>query len=443
MVGLRVLGNYWALIAATGSICNFLYIPLQGMPLLFASGNARLATSKRRLAMTRLVNHALAVRPTRNELAAQDFTSSLRGHLLNTMAAGLKMRFETRIAPGLDTPPADGLAVHKAMRPDIMFRFYTVSRMAAQQMVWASVQDAVSRDADRLRGVAITLANVGGSLVLDSGLEVPRNVAGIDVHLMPGSYAAETCADDMAAGAVYENGLSVFSFGLMGDNLDDIGTSSAFWLRHAHPDFQPADILDLGCSVGHQTLPWAHAYPGARVTGVDVAAPCLRYADGRARAQGVAAHFVQADACRLPFPDASFDLVYSSMFLHELPLKDIHAVFAEARRLLRPGGLMLHYELPPNSALSAYDGFYLDWDCWYNAEPFYKAYRDQEPAALCAGAGFAAPGFFHTVVPSLAWYGEAAVAEAIAETVSGPAAVGGNTGRLADGVQWFVYGNWA
>lgn len=389
--------------------------------------------------MTRYVNHALAVRPTRNEQAAQDFTSSLRSHVLNHMAAQLKTRFETEVAPKLAQAPQDGRAVHQALRTHAYFRFYSSLRIAAQEMVWSSVDAAVRRDSDRLKAVAAGLPDVGGSLSLDPALQVPRNVSAIDVHLMPGSYSAEEGEADLAAGAVYENGLSVFSFGLMGKNLDDIGESSAFWLRHAHPDFKPKDILDLGCSVGHQTLPWARAYPQARVTGVDVAAPCLRYAHGRAQAQGVAAHFVQADATLLPFPDASFDLVYSSMFLHELPLKDIAAVFAEARRVLRPGGLMLHYELPPNSQLSAYDGFYLDWDCWYNNEPYYKAYRDQDPAALCTAAGFDAKGFLQTVVPSIAWYGEDAVAEALA----GPASIGGNTGRLADGVQWFVYGNWA
>jgi ubiquinone/menaquinone biosynthesis C-methylase UbiE len=355
------------------------------------------------------------------------------------MAARLKTRFETEVAPKLPEAPQDGRAVHQALRSHPYFRFYSSLRIAAQEMVWSSVDAAVRRDAERLKDVAASLPDVGGSLTLDPALEVPRNVSAIDVHLMPGSYSAETGDGDLAAGAVYENGLSVFSFGLMGKNLDDIGESSAFWLRHAHPEFQPKNILDLGCSVGHQTLPWAHAYPDARVTGVDVAAPCLRYAHGRAQAQGVAAHFVQADATRLPFPDASFDLVYSSMFLHELPLKDIAAVFAEARRVLRPGGLMLHYELPPNSQVSAYDGFYLDWDCWYNNEPYYKAYRDQDPSALCKTAGFDPEGFLQTVVPSLAWYGEEAVAKALA----GPAAIGGNTGRLADGVQWFVYGNWA
>ncbi len=393
--------------------------------------------------MTRLVTHDLAVHPTRNERAAQDFTSSLRGHVLNHMAAQLKTRFETEIAPRLPEPPTTGRAVHAAIREDEYFRFYSALRIGAQEMVWSSVGDAVARDAESLKARAAALSadrsRAQGTLSLDPGLEVPRNVSAIDVHHMPGSYSAQADETDLAAGAVYENGLSVFSFGLMGQNLDDIGESSAFWLKTTHPEFQLKAILDLGCSVGHQTLPWARTYLDATVTGIDVAAPCLRYAHGRAQSQGVTAHFVQADATALPYPDASFDLVYSSMFLHELPLKDIRKVFAEARRVLKPGGLMLHYELPPNNQLSAFDGFYLDWDCWYNNEPFYKGYRDQDPAELCAEAGFAPKGFFQTVVPSLAWYGEAAVAQALA----GPASIGGNTGRLADGVQWFVYGNWA
>ena len=390
--------------------------------------------------MTRLVTHDLAVSATRDELAGQDFTSSLRGYVLNDMAAAMKSRFEGVIAPRLATPPADGRAVHAALKPDSYFRFYSAMRIGAQEMVWSSVGDAVARDAAALaeRTVALSAdqSKAQGTLTLDPALAVPKNVASIDVHHMPGGYAPPGQDGDVSAGAVYENGLSVFSFGLMGKNLDDIGSSIALWLSLKHPEFQPRDILDLGCSVGHQTLPWARTYPQAVVTGIDVAAPCLRYAHGRAQSQGVTAHFVQADATALPWPDASFDLVFSSMFLHELPLKDTAAVFAEAKRLLRPGGMLLHYELPPNSQLSAYDGFYLDWDCWYNNEPYYKSYRDQDPAALCAAAGFAPDGFFQTVVPSIGWYGE----DAVRASLAGEAQVGGNTGRLADGVQWYVYG---
>jgi ubiquinone/menaquinone biosynthesis C-methylase UbiE len=392
--------------------------------------------------MTRHVHHALELSPTRDELAGQDFVSALRGHVLNTMAASMKRRFETEIAPKLPAEGLTGEAVHKAMKQDIYFRFYSGLRVNAQEMVWASVRQPIERQAAELHRRAAELGQTAterNRLTLDPALETPRNVTALDVHLMPGCYHFESGPEDLSAGAVYENGLSVFSFGLMGRNLDDIGASITTWLAQKHPDFQPKSILDLGCSVGHQTLPWARRYPDAKVTGVDVAAPCLRYAHARAISQGVAAHFHQADARRLPFADQSFDLVFSSMFLHELPLKDIDAVFAESRRLLKPGGLMLHYELPPNSLMSAYDGFYLDWDSAYNNEPWYKTYRDQEPAELCAKAGFAPDRFFQTVVPSLGWYGEEAV---LAALNAGPSS-DDHVGRLADGVQWFVFGNWA
>lgn len=387
--------------------------------------------------MTRLVTHDLKLAPTPDEVAAQDFVAALRNHILNPMAAALKSRFEADVAPGLPAE-ASGRDVHAAMRGLPLFRFYSAARVKAQDMVWASVRETVARErgslARRFRALAAARP-AGGTLTLDPGLQIPKNVAALDVHRMPGNYHLDGGADDLAAGALYENGLSVFSFGLMGETLDDIGQSIALWLRHRLPGFAPGAILDLGCSVGHQTLPWKRAFPAARVTGVDVAPACLRYAHARAEALGIEAHFLQADARRVPLPDASLDLVFSSMFLHELPKADIRAVFREAHRLLKPGGLMLHYELPPNAALSAYDGFYLDWDSDYNSEPYYRGYRDLVPAEETARAGFA--GFFEASVPSLGWYG----ADAVVEAARADGAEGSDRlGRLADGVTWYCYG---
>ena len=154
----------------------------------------------------------------------------------------------------------------------------------------------------------------------------------------------------------------------MGQNLDDLGQSIAGFIRLKYPNFKPRKILDLGCTIGHNTGSWKDTYPEAEVHGVDVAAPCLRYAHARAQAQGRAIHFHQMNAEQVEFPDASFDVALPSMFLHEVPREGIEKVFAEARRLLRPGGLMLHMELPPNSQLSPYEAFYLDWDSFYNNE---------------------------------------------------------------------------
>jgi ubiquinone/menaquinone biosynthesis C-methylase UbiE len=145
------------------------------------------------------------------------------------------------------------------------------------------------------------------------------------------------------------------------------------------------------------------------------------------------------NAGQLDFPDASFDVVFSSMFLHEVPRQDITRIFAEAHRLLRSGGLMLHMELPPNSQLSPYESFYLDWDSSYNNEPFYKPFRDLVPEELCRRAGFLPNKYVQFVVPSVGWYGD----EVLRMSANEQAEVDSDkTGRLAEGIRWYCFGAW-
>jgi ubiquinone/menaquinone biosynthesis C-methylase UbiE len=375
--------------------------------------------------------------------ARQNFVAGLRSFVLNDLAGDMRFAYESRVKPEFERKngraPVSGAEVHKAMRGDTMFSLYSSLRVNAQRMVWDSVSPVVVREKPRIAALAKAVST-NGSLETDPALPIPKNVSAIDVHLMPGSYSREDGPDDLTIGAIYDQGLTVFSFGLMGENLDDIGLSMAHYIKRRYPDFQPKAILDTGCTIGHNTLPWAKAYPDADVHAIDVAAPGLRYGHARAAMQGAAVHFHQMNAEKLDFPDGSFDVVFSSMFLHELSLKTIGQYFSEAYRVLRPGGLMLHMELPPNGQMSAYDGFYLDWDCYYNNEPFYKAFRDQDPKSLCVKAGFEADKYLQFVVPSLGFYGEDSVNAAIDS--AGVSVDSDKTGRLADGIQWFGFGAW-
>ena len=395
--------------------------------------------------MTRPLQHDLFVQGNRNDQARQNFVSSLRAFVLNDVAGTMKHRFEQRIAPALPDArkPQSGPDVHRAIQGDHVFQLYSSMRYNAQEMVWRSVGHPLNEAADAVTqraqdGMARADAQ-GGTLTLDPAMAVPRNVTAIDVHLAPGGYHTERGGDaDVVAGALYDHGLNIFSFGLMGANLDDIGQSMAQYIWHLYPDFQPRHILDTGCTVGHNTCAWKTTYPAAEVTGIAVAAPCLRYAHARAGLQGQPVHFRQMNATALDFPDDSFDVVFSSMFLHELPVKDIHAALGEAYRVLRPGGLMLHMELPPNAALDPYDAFYLDWDAYYNNEPFYKAFRDQDYRALCRAAGFAGDSYIEFVTPQYTYMAP----EAYAEAVTNSHGVGETTGRLADGIEWYGFGAW-
>jgi SAM-dependent methyltransferase len=93
-------------------------------------------------------------------------------------------------------------------------------------------------------------------------------------------------------------------------------------------------VLDVACGTGNLTLPAARA--GARVTGIDIAAPLVAQLARRAAVEGLAVDAREGDAEALPFGDASFDTVVSmfgAMFAGHPQL-----AADEMLRVTRPGG---------------------------------------------------------------------------------------------------------
>ena len=93
--------------------------------------------------------------------------------------------------------------------------------------------------------------------------------------------------------------------------------------------------------------------------------------------------------------------------------------------------------MPPNSQLSPYDAFYLDWDSAYYNETCYKPFRDLKPEEVCRRAGFDPKKFVQFVIPSVGWYGAAVRDEAARQQ---QAVDSDKTGRLTDGVLWYCFG---
>lgn len=94
-------------------------------------------------------------------------------------------------------------------------------------------------------------------------------------------------------------------------------------------------ILDLGTGAG--TYVRLLAGMGHRVTGADYSVPSLRLARSSDPREG--APYVGADAYRLPFRDATFDLV-TMVGIFQV-LSEPAGALGEVRRVLRPGGLLL------------------------------------------------------------------------------------------------------
>jgi SAM-dependent methyltransferase len=97
------------------------------------------------------------------------------------------------------------------------------------------------------------------------------------------------------------------------------------------------DMLEIGGGLGTDLSQFARH--GARVTDVDLSIGHLQLAQENFALRGLPGRFVQHDAERLPFDDASFDLVYSNGVLHHTP--DTARLIAEIHRVLRPGGRVI------------------------------------------------------------------------------------------------------
>lgn len=121
----------------------------------------------------------------------------------------------------------------------------------------------------------------------------------------------------------------------------------------AHGPAQVNDILDLGCSVGISTLSLHRHYAQgnsseARTVGLDLSPYMLAVAQAQ-DTQGEIAQWVHAAAEATGFADESFDVVTMQFVAHELPRTATQAIFAEVRRVLRPGGVLALVDNNPQS----------------------------------------------------------------------------------------------
>ena len=117
----------------------------------------------------------------------------------------------------------------------------------------------------------------------------------------------------------------------------------------------------------------------------------MRYAHARAKSLGVNnIDFIQMSGEDLgEFEDQSFDIVMTSIFLHELSSKSLPKIMSEAYRVLKPGGLMLHLEQPQyTDDMPVFEQFIRDWDSYNNNEPFWSAMHEINLEDLMVDLGF-------------------------------------------------------
>ena len=118
------------------------------------------------------------------------------------------------------------------------------------------------------------------------------------------------------------------------------------------PRLRPGlSVIDVGCGVGAVSVGLAKAVEPGELHGVDADEAKVRMAQSIAEErQQRNAHFQVGDLLDLPFSDDSFDVAHCHNVLMYVP--DTRAVFAEIRRVLRPGGIVACRELMVESCFS-------------------------------------------------------------------------------------------
>jgi len=101
-------------------------------------------------------------------------------------------------------------------------------------------------------------------------------------------------------------------------------------------------VLDIGCGTGTLAIAAKRQVgPAGNVFGVDPSPEMIARAAKKARKQGVEVSFREGFAQSLPFPEAQFDVVLSTLMFHHLPKSSRPEMAAEVRRVLKPGGRVL------------------------------------------------------------------------------------------------------
>ena len=347
--------------------------------------------------------HDMFPESAHDDVARFDFLANLNGYLSTRLAPKVQEAYRQRVRPAFEKAagrsPETRHEVRKAMAADPTYQTWSALRRSSMEMRQQAGRGLVLRQIDALVDKARQFNDSHEGLELDPAVDVPRYASAVDIHCMPGGYHTELVADDVSAAANYDAGIFATTGGMLGRYNDGGGQALARWLKDEHPGFRPRRILDIGCTVGHNSVPLAQAFPDADVVAVDVAAPMLRYGHARARALGVDnIRFRQANGEDLGYPDGHFDLVMTSMFWHETSARTMPHMLAEIERMLAPGGLTVHLEQPQYHGMDPYEQFIRDWDTYNNNEPFWGVMHEYDLRDMMVRAGFDPARYFETRV---------------------------------------------
>ncbi len=378
--------------------------------------------------------HPMMPQTSHDEMALEAFLVSMRGHVMQEMDPIDRRLVTDHIAPRFTAargkPPTTSAEIRNELEAEPYHQAWLTLQRLYQDMLWSAIGESVDRQHAELDAHRRALTTPRGSLQLDPALPVPRYIGAFDHHRMAGSYHTERAPEDFRPGAMYDRYASTYHYWRNGGWMNDgRGHTLASHIISTYPTLAPRRILDMGCAVGHSTVALKDDFPDAEIHAIDVAAPMLRYAHARAEYMGREVHFSQQNAEHTNFPDGHFDLVVSAVALHETSHAAMRNIFRESHRLLRPGGVMAHLEVPGRyDQMGLWEQVRVDFEAHYNNEPFMAGVARADFAKVAVESGFQ---------PADVIAGFRQYTPTMTRLEPGLAAVGSPDGRLPMG-SWYI-----
>ncbi len=359
--------------------------------------------------MARNIEHELLTTPNSDVRARQRFVIQLKRKVE-------QLRRRASHSAASASARADDQGVVDQIYADDIYRAACTLKRTGQEMMWDTIDAALDPEIERINQRFAAYASSDhrlGSLSLDPDLDPGETWRRARVHLQPGGYHSPADENDLRAGAYYEEGGALYSRGQSVGTGESKAECAIRFIREWRPDFKPKRILDMACSAGASTIPYAVAFPEAEVHGIDLSAAMLRYAHAKAESVGASVHFHQMDVAGTALEAGSFDLVVSHNAMHEMSDDTRAAMFRESHRLLAPGGLCVHQDLPLRSAdLDPVRKADVMFDYWFNGELHWADYLACDCEAYLDDAGFPASsrrcGPFEQLDKTMSWYFAAA-----------------------------------
>jgi ubiquinone/menaquinone biosynthesis C-methylase UbiE len=233
---------------------------------------------------------------------------------------------------------------------------------------------------ERRDGLLKPLADIENDtgLQVDANFDQPKYYRAVDIHQHPGGVWSEE-----TAGFEYERGARSTT-PMMGGKHRDLHQRFTDLVAESGA---PSRILDMGCGFGKSTQPFYDSFAEAQIDAIDLSAPCVTLGAWTAKQGGVGnTRFRQMSAYETDYDDGEFDLVTSTMLIHELPPPQIDQLFDESLRVLQSGGRMVHLDF--HVLPDIFSRFIHYGHGRRNNEPFMEPWAEIDVATVLKEKGF-------------------------------------------------------